>query len=200
MKYIEKKYQELISDMQRAHDNLVNDLKYHISYLQGIIKGQDEKIEELEHPDKLQQEIDEYNRLEAQRNMNLEDEVTQLKAKLVEKESDLKEAYGTIEAWENRFYTLVKAYGIDLDKPVKADAAVHHCGEGEPKVYKPKTKKTNKHWKRGMKMPKNILCRCVDCKKYYYAASKLSKRCDECSKKHVCEYQRAWKKKHYDKN
>lgn len=192
MKYIENKYQELISDMQRAHDNLVNDLKYHISYLQGIIKGQDEKIEALEHPDKLQKEIDEYNRLEAQKNMNLEDEIAKLKAKLAEKESDLKSAYGTIEAWEDRFYTLVKAYGIDLNKPVKVSSA-QHLSEAKPEK---KTKKTGRHWKRGMKMPKNILCRCVDCKKYYYAATKLSKRCEECAEKHRRTYQLEWAKNH----
>ena len=98
MKYFEKKYQELISDMQRAHDNLVTDLKYHINYLQRIIKEQDEKIEKLERTNKLQKEIDEYNRLEAQRNINLEDEITRLRAELAEAEEELKMTNDTIEA------------------------------------------------------------------------------------------------------
>lgn len=122
MKYIEKKYQQLIQDIESAYDDTCDTLKYHINELKKMLSEKDEEIEKLKggsqlqkEIDEFQKEIDEYNRLEAQNNMNLEDEIVELKAKLAEKESDLKGAYDSIEAWENRFYTLVKAYGIDLN-------------------------------------------------------------------------------------
>lgn len=229
MKKIIETYRTALNDMQRANDNLVSDLKYHIAYLEGVIKGQEEKIDILSHPDKLQQEIDEYNRTEAQHNMNLEDELVKLKAmneklevraldlnsinqalnrtlerrneeikeltdKLEKAKEDANAAAQTGSEWEERFYTLVKAYDINLDKPVKT-SAVHHCGDGEPKVYKPKKKHTGGKAK-GSKLPKNILRHCVDCKKYYYAASKLSQRCDSCADEYRRKYQREWMKNH----
>lgn len=183
MKYIEKKYQELIAETERAYDNTCDTLRYHINELQKIIAEKDDEIEKLKGASRLQNEIDEYNRLEAQRNMNLEDEITQLRAELTEKENDLKAASNTIEAWENRFYTIVKAYGIDLNKPVKTSAVVHHCGEGEPKVYKPKTRK---------KRSKNIVVYCKDCGTYFQAKSKLAKYCSSCRDKRAKASRAKW--------
>lgn len=170
MKHIEKKYQQLIHDIESAYDDTCDTLKYHINELKKMLAEKDEEIEKLKGASQIQKEIDEYDRLEAQHGMNLEDEIAQLRAKLTEKESDLKAAYGAIEAWENRFYTLVKAYDINLDKPVKADAVVHHCGEGEPKVFKPKTRKRSK----------SVVVYCKDCGTYFQAKSKLAKYCSSC--------------------
>ena len=106
MKYIEKKYQSLIEDMERAYDNVCDTLKYHINELQKIIAEKDEEIDKLKEGNKLQAEIDEYNRLEAQHNMNLEDEIVGLKAE----NTRLKKAYSDLE----------KAYKLSVDTPAPA--------------------------------------------------------------------------------
>lgn len=103
MKYIEKKYQQLIEDMERAYDNVCDTLKYHVNELQKTVVEKTEEIEKLKEGDKLQAEIDEYNRLEAQKDMNLEDEIARLKAE----NSRLKKAYSDLE----------KAYKLTIDTP-----------------------------------------------------------------------------------
>lgn len=173
MKYIEKKYQQLIQDIESAYDNTCDTLKYHINELKKMLADKDEEIEKLKGGSQLQKEIDEYNRFEAQHNMNLEDEITQLRAKLTEKDSDLKAAYDTIEAWETRFYTLVKAYGIDLNKPVKVQ---------QPGEAKPKTKKRSK----------NVVCYCKDCGTYFQAKSKIAKYCSSCRDKRAKASRAKW--------
>lgn len=182
MKDIKKYYQDLIKDINLANDKIVGGLKNHITWLESKVLNLQDEIEKLKSGSQLQKEIDEYNRLEAQNNMNLEDEIVELKAKLAEKESDLKGAYDSIEAWENRFYTLVKAYGIDLNKPVKTDAVVHHCGEGEPKVYKPKTRKRSK----------TVVVYCKDCGTYFQAKSKIAKYCSTCRDKRAKASRAKW--------
>ncbi len=189
MKYIEKKYQQLIEDIKsayddtaRAYEDTCDTLKYHINELKEQLANKDEEIEKLKGVSQLQNEIDEYNRLEAQKNMNLEDEIVELKAKLAEKESDLKGAYDSIEAWENRFYTLVKAYGINLNKPVKV-SGVRHCGDGEPKVCKPGTRR---------KRSKNVVVYCKDCGTYFQAKSKLAKYCSSCRDKRAKQSRLKW--------
>lgn len=183
MKDIKKYYQDLIKDINLANDKIVSGLKNHITWLEKkVLDLQEESEKKTEHAD-LQNEIDEYNRLAAQQNMNLEDEIVELKAKLAEKESDLKGAYGSIEAWEDRFYTLVKAYGIDLNKPVKTSAVVHHCGDGDPKVLKPKTRK---------KRSKNVVVYCKDCGTYFQAKSKLAKYCSSCRDKRAKASRAKW--------
>lgn len=182
MKDIKKYYQDLIKDINLANDKIVGGLKNHITWLESKVLNLQDEIEKLKSGSQLQKEIDKYNRLEAQNNMNLEDEIVELKAKLAEKESDLKGAYDSIEAWENRFYTLVKAYGIDLNKPVKTDAVVHHCGEGEPKVYKPKTRKRSK----------TVVVYCKDCGTYFQAKSKIAKYCSTCRDKRAKASRAKW--------
>lgn len=172
MKYIERKYQDLINSIERAYDNTCDTLKYHINELKKMLAEKDEEIEKLKSGSQLQNEINEYNRLEAQNNMNLEDEIVELKTKLAEKESDLKGAYDSIEAWENRFYTLVKAYGIDLDKPVKV----------QPGEAKPKTKKRSK----------NVVVYCKDCGTYFQAKSKIAKYCSSCRDKRAKASRAKW--------
>ena len=120
MKDIKKYYQDLIEGIKSAYDHTCDTLKYHINELKQQLASKDEEIEKLKEGNKLQNEIDEYNRLEAQNNMNLEDEITRLKAELANTKSELKTANDTGKSWENRFYTLVKAYNIDLNKPVKS--------------------------------------------------------------------------------
>lgn len=183
MKDIKKYYQDLIKDINISNDKIVSGLKNHITWLESKMLKLQEEIEKLKSGSQLQNEIDEYNRLWAQHDMNLEDEITQLRAKLTEKESDLKAAHDTIEAWENRFYTLAKAYDINLDKPVKAGAVVHHCGEGEPKVYKPEARR---------KRNKTVVAHCKDCGTYFQAKSKIAKYCSECRAEHIKESKAKW--------
>lgn len=163
MKYIEKKYQQLIEEIKSAYDDTTrayeytcDTLKYHINELKQQLAEKDEEIEKLKGGNKLQSEIDEYNRLEAQKSMNLEDEITHLRAKLNETESEL--------------------------AVMKADAVVHHCGEGEPKVYKPKTRKRSK----------NVVVYCKDCGTYFQAKSKNAKYCSACGKKRIKESRLKW--------
>ena len=105
MKDIKKYYQDLIKDINLSNDKIVSGLKNHITWLESkVLNIQEELEKKSEHAD-LQNEIDEYNRLEAQYNMNLEDEITQLKAE----NSRLKKAYSDLE----------KAYKITADEPGK---------------------------------------------------------------------------------
>lgn len=106
MKYIEKKYQQLIQDIESAYDDTCDTLKYHINELKKMLADKDEEIEKLKNGNKLQAEVDEYNRLEAQHNMNLEDEICELKAENIR----LKKAYSDLE----------KAYKITVDTPAPA--------------------------------------------------------------------------------
>lgn len=182
MKYIEKKYQQLIQDIESAYDDTCDTLKYHINELKKMLAEKDEEIEKLKGGSQLQKEIDEYNRLEAQNNMNLEDEITQLRAKLTEKDSDLKAAYDTIEAWETRFYTLVKEYGIDLNRPVKKESVV-------------KAKKQVKDDRRGKYERKPFVISCNDCGILFEAKGGNAKYCPECRKARICARTKAWKAK-----
>lgn len=106
MKYIEKKYQQLIQDIESAYDDTCDTLKYHINELKKMLAEKDEEIEKLKGGSQLQKEIDEYNRLEAQHNMNLEDEIARLQAE----NTRLKKAYSDLE----------KAYKLTVDTPAPA--------------------------------------------------------------------------------
>jgi len=114
MKYIEEKYQQLINDMERAYDNVCDTLKFHINELQKTVVEKTDEIEKLKDGDKLQAEIDEYNRLEAQYNMNLEDEICELKAENIR----LKKAYSDLE----------KAYKLTIDTPAPAKKGGRKAG------------------------------------------------------------------------
>lgn len=106
MKNIEKKYQQLIKDMEHAYDYVYDTFRNQIEYLEKVIQDKNEEIEKLKGGDKLQKEIDECNRLEAQKNMNLEDENAQLKAE----NARIKKAYSDLE----------KAYKLTIDTPAPA--------------------------------------------------------------------------------
>lgn len=106
MKYIEKKYQQLIRDIESAYDDTCSTLKYHIDELKKMLAEKDEEIEKLKGASQLQKEIDEHNRLEAQKNMNLEDEIARLEAE----NSRLKKAYSDLE----------KAYKLTVNTPAPA--------------------------------------------------------------------------------
>ena len=106
MKDIKKYYQDLIKDINLANDKIVSGLKNHITWLEKQVLDLQEKSEKKnEHAD-LQNEIDEYNRLYAQHNMNLEDEIFELKAE----NERLKKAYSDLE----------KAYKLSVDTPTPA--------------------------------------------------------------------------------
>lgn len=112
MKYIERKYQQLIRDIESAYDDTCDTLKYHINELKKMLAEKDEEIEKLKGGSQLQSEIDEYNRLEAQNNMNLEGEIVELQAKnsqLQAENTRLKKAYSDLE----------KAYKLTVDIPAK---------------------------------------------------------------------------------
>lgn len=106
MKDIKKYYQDLIKDINLANDKIVSGLKNHITWLEKkVFELQEESEKKTEHAD-LQNEIDEYNRLAAQQNMNLEDEICELKAENIR----LKKAYSDLE----------KAYKLTIDTPAPA--------------------------------------------------------------------------------
>lgn len=105
MKDIKKYYQDLIKDINLANDKIVSGLKNHITWLESKVLNLQDEIEKLKGGSQLQKEIDEYNRLEAQHNMNLEDEIVKLKAE----NSRLKKAYSDLE----------KAYKLTVDAPAK---------------------------------------------------------------------------------
>lgn len=120
MKYIEKKYQQLIQDIESAYDDTCDTLKYHINELKKMLADKDEEIEKLKGGSQLQKEIDEYNRFEAQHNMNLEDEITQLKAE----NNRLKKAYSDLE----------KAYKLTVDTPAPAKKGGRKAGSKSKNV------------------------------------------------------------------
>ena len=172
MRNIEKKYQQLIKDMEHVYDNAYDTFRNQIEDLESIIQNKNEEIEKLRGGNKLQNEIDEYNRLEAQNNMNLEDEITQLRAE----NSRLKKAYSDLE----------KAYKLTVEPAsyrLGDETVVHHCGKGEPKVYKPKTRK---------KRSKSVVVYCKDCGTYFQAKSKIAKYCSSCRDKRAKQSRAKW--------
>lgn len=120
MKDIKKHYQDLIKDINLANDKIVGGLKNHINWLEKkIFELQEESEKKTEHAD-LQNEIDEYNRLEAQHNMNLEDEIVELKAE----NNRLKKAYSDLE----------KAYKLTVDTPAPAKKTGRKAGSKNKSV------------------------------------------------------------------
>ena len=114
MKDIKKYYQDLIKDINLANDKIVSGLKNHITWLEKqVLDLQEESEKKTERAD-LQNEIDEYNRLEAQHNMNLEDEIFELKAE----NERLKKAYSDLE----------KAYKLTVDTPAPAKKTGRKAG------------------------------------------------------------------------
>ena len=172
MKDIKKYYQDLIKDINLANDKIVSGLKNHINWLEKQVFDLQEKSEKKnEHAD-LQNEIDEYNRLEAQHNKNLEDEIAKLKAE----NELLKKAYSDLE----------KAYKLTVEPAsfrLGSDAVVHHCGEGKPKVYKPKTNR---------KRSKNVVAYCKDCGTYFQAGNRAAKYCEKCKKERAKASRAKW--------
>lgn len=167
MKYIEKKYQQLIQDIESAYDDTCDTLKYHINELKKMLAERDEEIEKLKKGNKLQAEIDEYNRLEAQHNMNLEDEITQLRAE----NARVKKAYSDLE----------KAYKLTVEPAsyrLGNDTVVQHSGEDKPKTRK--------------KRSKTVVVRCKDCGTYFQAKSKNAKYCSACGQKRVKASRAKW--------
>lgn len=164
-------YQDLIKDINLYNGKIVSGLNNHITWLESKVFKLQEELEKKNERADLQKEIDEYNRLETQKSTGLENEIAQLKAKLSEKESDLKSAYDTIEAWETRFYTLVTEYGIDLNRPVKKES-----------VEKAKTRKRSK----------TVVACCKDCGTYFQAKSTNAKYCSACGKERAKQSRLKW--------
>ncbi len=163
MRNIEKKYQQLIKDMEHVYDNAYDTFRNQIEDLESIIQNKNEEIERLKGGNKLQKEIDEYNHLEAQHNMNLEDEIIKLNAenvKLKAENTRLKKAYSDLE----------KAYKLTIDTPAPA-------------------KKTGR--KAGTKN-KYVVAYCKDCGTYFQAKSKIAKYCGSCRDKRAKASRAKW--------
>lgn len=171
MKYIEKKYQQLIQDIESAYDDTCDTLKYHINELKKMLAEKDEEIEKLKGGSQLQKEIDEYNRLEAQKNMNLEDDLAAAKSKINELVADVNSARAAAEEWETRFYTLVAEYKLDLNRPVKKES-----------VEKAKTRRRSK----------TVVAHCKDCGTYFQAKSTNAKYCSSCGKERAKQSRLKW--------
>ena len=163
MRNIEKKYQQLIKDMEHVYDNAYDTFRNQIEDLESVIQNKNEEIEKLRGGNKLQNEIDEYNRLEVQNNMNLEDEIVELKAENIKLEAEnnrLKKAYSDLE----------KAYKLTIDTPAPA-------------------KKTGR--KAGSKN-KSVVAYCKDCGTYFQAKSKNAKYCSACGQKRAKASRARW--------
>lgn len=112
MKDIKKHYQDLIKDINLSNDKIVSGLKNHITWLEKKILELQEESEKKDERADLQNEIDEYNRLEAQHDMNLEDEIAKLQTKnsqLQAENTRLQKAYSDLE----------KAYKLTVATPAK---------------------------------------------------------------------------------
>lgn len=179
MKYIERKYQQLIQDVERAYDDTCDTLKYHINELQKIIAEKDEEIEKLKGGDQLQKEIDTYN---AQNNMNLEGEIAGLRGENQELKSQVDSARRDAEEWETRFYALVKEYGINLNRPIKKESVE-------------KAKKQVKNGGRGKYERKPFIISCGDCGILFEAKGGNAQYCPECRKARIYARAKAWKEK-----
>lgn len=163
MKDIKKHYQDLIKDIDLNNDKIVSGLKNYITWLENkMFKLQKELERKSEHAD-LQDEINEYNRSEAQHNMNLEDEIVELQAKnsqLQAENTRLKKAYSDLE----------KAYKITVGTPAPAK--------------KPGRKAGSKS--------KTVVAYCKDCGAYFQAKSKLAKYCSSCRNKRAKASRAKW--------
>lgn len=118
-------YKNIISDMERAYDSVIDTLKYHINWLEKrIIELEDENERLRGRASTLQQEIDEYNLFEAQNNMNLEDELVQAKAEiqaLTARNRELEEILRGSKAKETRIFKNDKVIScVDCKKYFKA--------------------------------------------------------------------------------
>lgn len=76
MKKIYEDYEHLVLRMEESYDGIISALKAHISWLEVQLDEYREKDARAD----LTREIEEYNRLEAQNNTSLEDEIARLKA------------------------------------------------------------------------------------------------------------------------
>ena len=120
MKDIKKYYQDLIKDINLANDKIVSGLKNHITWLEKQVLDLQEESEKKTEQTDLQNEINEYNRLEAQHNANLEDEIVELKAE----NNRLKKAYSDLE----------KAYKLSVDTPTPAKKTGRRAGRKNKSV------------------------------------------------------------------
>lgn len=176
MKDIKKHYQDLIKDINISNDKIVNGLKNHITWLESKINNYKDSRGDFDVLKKEHEElVSEYNKLKFKFSQHDEayNRVIKENLELKNENKQLKKAL------PNNGETVSPTTVKKVQKPVKS-----------------KAKKSDKT--RGTR-PKNILCRCVDCKKYYYAANKLSKRCASCKLKHMYAYQKEWKKKRAQK-
>lgn len=172
MKDIKKYYQDLIKDINLANDKIVGGLKNHINWLEKKVFELQEENEKLKSGSQLQSEIDEYNRLEAQKNMNLEDDLATANSKINELVADVSSARAAAEEWETRFYALVAEYKLDLNRPIKKES-----------VEQAKTHK---------KRSKSVVVYCKDCGTYFQAKSKIAKYCSSCRDKRAKASRAKW--------
>ena len=95
MKYIEKKYQQLIEDMERAHDSVCDTLKYHINWLEKRLAGNDELAEQINEYENFEGDCaacDVVIRELREENAKLKEEIASLKKTTVKAKAPRKRA------------------------------------------------------------------------------------------------------------
>lgn len=95
MKYIEKHYQDLIEQIESAHDYVVNDLKAHINWLEKKIAGEDELAEQINEYENFKSDCaacDVVIRELREENAKLKEEIASLKKTTVKAKAPKKRA------------------------------------------------------------------------------------------------------------
>jgi chromosome segregation ATPase len=95
MKYIEKHYQDLIEQIESAHEYVVGDLKAHINWLEKKIAGEDELAEQIEEYENFKSDCaacDVVIRELREENAKLKEEIASLKKTTVKAKAPRKRA------------------------------------------------------------------------------------------------------------
>lgn len=112
MKYIEKHYQDLIEQIESAHDYVVGDLKAHINWLEKKIAGEDELAEQIDEYENFKSDCaacDVVIRELREENAKLKEEIaslkkTTVKAKAPKKRRARKQVLCTCQDCKTYFY------------------------------------------------------------------------------------------------
>lgn len=95
MKYIEKHYQDLIEQIESAHEYVVGDLKAHINWLEKKIAGEDELAEQIDEYENFKSDCaacDVVIRELREENAKLKEEIASLKKTTVKAKAPRKRA------------------------------------------------------------------------------------------------------------
>lgn len=178
MKYIEKIYQQLIDDMERAHESVVDSLKNQILYLE-------KRLSEKEGT-KITEQLEEYNKLEDRepydvllgRYMTVCDENVKMADELDELRKDL-------DSMGIKHEQLYSQFESTMATNQRLAEELRGIKSKEPKPKKGK----------GIYARKNVVMYCQDCGKYFNAKSKAAKRCPKCRAARARAYKNEYQKK-----